>query len=147
MVGQKPRPAQRGDELGIEVAPRLAAGRVAAEQPHRPQRAQPLAATVVGAQELASPQRAVVAEADAVEGHAEHGRLVQAAAVLGQARGDVSVVMLDRDQRQALGAGAIASDRGGVVVGVAVAREHPGRVAVQPSQAPQLRVGRARTIE
>ena len=65
-------------------------------------------AVEVGDQQLAAPQRAVGAVAEAVEGEAEH-RL--GAAVLDHARRDVGVVVLHGDRRQVELAAANFVDR------------------------------------
>src|SRR6185503_15349939 len=71
--------------------PRLADGRLPAQEGDRPQVAEPPEAGQVSLQDLAPPERAVGAESGAVEHDAEHPA---GPAVLDEARGDVRVVML-----------------------------------------------------
>ena len=81
----------------------------------------------VGDQHLAAPQRSVRPIAETVEGDAEH-RL--GAAVLHHARGDMSVVVLHGDGRQAELGGPLA----GEVLGMHVVGDDLRRDAVEPRQ-------------
>ena len=72
-------------EMRVEIAPRLAHGLRAAGHRHRLEAAEPLEAAIIGEQELAAPQGAVIAEAEPVERDAEDGGCIERLAVLGQA--------------------------------------------------------------
>ena len=92
-------PADPRDRQVAERGPaRVPDGRVAAGQRDRQQVADPLEAGGIGADEedLAAPDRPVGAVPGAVEGDADH--LIAQAAVLGQQRRNVRVVMLDEVQ-------------------------------------------------
>ena len=96
-------------------APGLARGTVAAGQAQRAQAAQTLELSACDDQQLATPGFAVGAEANAVERQAEHRARVEAA-VLGQHRADVGVVVLHADRRHAQARGGGERDAGGVEV-------------------------------
>ena len=91
-------------EPGGGHPPRLPDRRRAARHRHRLQVPDPLEAGQVGHQDLAAPDRAVGAPAEPVEGDADHRTGL---AVVGQAGGDVGVVVLDAGQLD--GAAALSS--------------------------------------
>ena len=91
-------------------------------------------AGVVGEQELAAPDRAVVAVAGAVEGDAEH-RSVTGVPVLGHRRRDVGVVVLHR-ARTGRPAACVARPGGGAVRRVPVGDERRGRDAGELLEVP-----------
>jgi hypothetical protein len=97
VVAAEARPTHLGHQVRIGVAPGLACRQVAARQAHRLEGAHALRLPVVGEQELAAPEAAVLAHADAVERDAEHLAAVQRPAVLAQARRDVRMVVADAD--------------------------------------------------
>ena len=70
---------------------------VAARLAHRPEPADALRARRRAAQQLTAPDRAVLAQAEAVHRDAEHLALEP---VLGHRRGDVGMVVLHRDPRE-----------------------------------------------
>jgi hypothetical protein len=78
-------------------------------------------------QQLAAPRRAVGAQAQAVEGHAEDGL---GSPVLGQAGGDVGVVVLDADRRQV----EVGGELGRQVLRVQVVGHHLGGHAGERAQ-------------
>ena len=78
-------------------APRLADGGDSAGHRDGRQVADPFEALEVGHEQLPAPQRPVEAVAETVEGQAEHR---SRAAVLGEARRHVGVVVLHRDGRR-----------------------------------------------
>ena len=100
-------------------APGLARRAVAAGQAQRAQVAEANALAARHPQQLAAPGLAVGAEADPVERQAEHRARVEAA-VLGEHRADVGVVVLHADRRHVQARGERAGDAGGVEVGVEV---------------------------
>ena len=93
--GQRPRFAERLVHPGGGHPPRLAHRGRAARHRHRAQRAGALVAAQVADEQLAAPDRAVVAESGAVEDRPD-GRARDP--LLGEARGQVGMVMLDADQ-------------------------------------------------
>ena len=98
--GSEVRPAQRRGDLRVSVAPRLADRLRAARHRDRLEAGQPPKAAIVAAQELAAPDRAVIAPAEPVEHDAQHRRGVERHAVLRQAGGQMGVMVLHRDDRQ-----------------------------------------------
>ncbi len=139
---------ERGVEVGRGHPPRLPDRGLAAGHRHRREATAPLEACQVGDQELAAPDRAVGAVAGAVEGHPDD-RAVRP--VVGQAGGDVRVVVLDAGQLHAgeLGAGQLHAgqlgvseilvrkiDRvlGGQVLGMQVVGDHLGPDVEQPPE-------------
>ncbi len=76
-------------------------------------------------QHLAAPDGPVGAVAGAVEGHADD-RLLPHVASFRHAGGDVGVVMLDADSRQAIGSCSIEGVAAGQVVWMQVVGEHLG---------------------
>ena len=89
----------------------------------------------VGHEELAAPDGAVGAVAGAVEGHPDDRAVLGRVAVVGQAGGDVGVVVLHADQVQALvGVGEFQRVLGGQVLRVQVVRDHLRLDAEQPAE-------------
>jgi hypothetical protein len=85
------------DQVRQRHAPGLAHRGIAAGQGDRADAGHPLDARQVRDQDLPTPDGAVRAEAGAVPGHSDHR---SAAAVVGQAGGDVGMVVLDRFRRR-----------------------------------------------
>ena len=79
-------------------SPGLAGRTIAAHQRKRPDRAGPAIMSSVNDQELAAPDRAVVAMPRAIPRNPQRGSLF---AMLGQARQNMGMMVLDGDQGQA----------------------------------------------
>ena len=86
--------------MGVEIAPGLARGAVAADHRNRPEGREALEAEIVSQQKLAAPDLVVVAKAKSVEHNAKNFRRRQRTQVFGETGGDMGVVMLDFDQRR-----------------------------------------------
>ena len=86
--------------MRIEIAPGLAYGLSAARHGDRAHPRQPSIAEIIGQQELAAPDRPVIAEADAVKDDAEDRRTVERISVLGETGGDMGVMMLHFENGQ-----------------------------------------------
>ena len=127
----KARPAERRGDLRIGVAPWLADRLRAAGHRDRFQASDAPEATIIAQQELAAPDRAVIAPAQPVQHHAQHRRGIQRHGVLRQARGHVRVVVLHRDDRQRLALRQVAAMFGRQVFGMPVNRDHARRVRKQ----------------
>src|SRR5436305_13272179 len=65
---------------------------------------------IVGEQEFSAPECSVCAPSEAIERDTEHRRRIKRKAILGEARSDVGVMMLNFDQRQIVRGGRIARE-------------------------------------
>ncbi len=121
--------------------PRLARGAVAAREPDRVQVAGALEAAQVAAQDLPAPHRAVRAEPGPVEDRADRRAGL---AVLGEARREVGVVVLDGDVLD-----AFARERVGrrEEVGMQVVRDDRGRDREQPLEVGDAVLERPQRLE
>ena len=90
--------ASAARQRGGRHPPRLACRDIAARQAQRRKMAEAIAMRAIDAQQLAAPRSPVGPEAHAVERQAEHGR---GHPVLRDDRGDVRMVMLDAELRNA----------------------------------------------
>ena len=100
--------------------PRFARGAVAAGQRQFAQAADARRACTVNAKQFAAPDATVVTEPDAVQRNAEHGAVDT---VLGDHGGDVRMVVLYADQRDAALRGQTGREARAVEVGMQVVRD------------------------
>src|SRR6516164_3293635 len=87
-------------EVRIEITPRLPYRLRATRHGNRFQAAETPVTVIIGEQKLATPDRAVLAQAKPIKNDAKHRRSVQRKFILGQTRGDVCVVMLDLEHSE-----------------------------------------------
>ena len=112
-------------QMGKQVAPWLLHGGGAPDEGDGGQMREAGGGGVVSAQEFAAPQRAVGAEAEAVEQQAKVG-LARRDGVIGKAGGHVGVVVGDADELRAGFGGERFAQLGGEVGGVGVDRDELG---------------------
>ena len=117
-------------------APRRADGRVAARHADRVQVGRALEAGQIADEDLAAPDRAVGAVAGAVVDRADRRAGL---AVLGEARGEVRVVVLDGDELDAVGARGRAWSRGTRGAGRARRPRARPRTAARGGRSPSVK--------
>ena len=104
-------------------APRLARGTVATGQTERSQVSQAIEFRALHPQQLAAPRRIVGAQAHTIQREPEH-RILDV--MFGANRGDMRMVMLHRDDRQAALCGISMCELGAVKIGVQIVRHDLG---------------------
>lgn len=91
---------QRLGEVGVEISPRLAHGLRAARHGDWFEPSDAPVIAIIGEQKLATPDRAIIAEANSIEDDPEHRHPIERIAVFGETGRDMGVVMLDFDKPQ-----------------------------------------------
>ena len=130
-AGRAPNSIPAGPQVRQRHASRLAHSRIAAGQGHIGQVEAPLVAAIAAQQHFAAPDGAIRAVAGAVKAQPDD-RLAAVPAVIGQAGGQVGMVMLHLDQGQILFVGALLGVAGGQVIGMQVAGDPLWLDAEQP---------------
>src|SRR5208282_4944167 len=114
--------------MRVKIAPRLARRLGAAEHRHRFEGAEPLEMAIVCKQEFPAPDRPVVAPAQSIENNAERWRRVERNVVFGEARRDMSVMVLRFDEGQRLCLRKFAREFGRQIFRVTIGDDSDWRV-------------------
>lgn len=113
-----------GEQVGVEIAPRLTRCLIAAKQRERLEGRDLLKRAVICEQEFATPKLSVGAVSKAVESDAKQRWSRKRALVFGHARGDVGVMVLDAMYREVVFFGECVSVLCGDVLGMFVDGDH-----------------------
>ena len=117
------RPTESSHKMRVSIAPGFAHRLRPADHCHRFEARQTLETAIVREQELAAPERAIVAETQPVERDAEHRRRIQRHVIVGEATRDMSVMMLHFDERQRVARGPFFAEFARQVFGMSVGGE------------------------